>query len=136
MRKITEIIIHCSATREGVYYDEVDIDRWHRNLGWKEIGYHYVVLLNGQIERGRAEKDYGAHCYGHNENSIGICYIGGLDNKLEAKDTRTPLQKIALITLLKKLKEDYPEAKILGHRDTGAQKECPCFDAIKEYENI
>lgn len=136
MRKITEIIIHCSATKEGVLYRAKDIDEWHRKLGWKGIGYHYVINIDGLIEIGRKEVEIGAHCYGHNENSIGVCYIGGLDKEGKPKDTRTNMQKASMINLLKGLKRAFPDAKIIGHRDTGAQKECPCFDAITEYKYL
>lgn len=136
MREINEIIIHCSATREGVYYNARNIDEWHKALGWKKIGYHYVVLLDGKVEKGREEEVIGAHCFGHNEESIGICYVGGLDSFRNAKDTRTPQQKIALRELLYELKNKYKDAKIIGHRDTGTQKDCPCFDTINEYKNL
>lgn len=57
-----------------------DIDRYHRSLGWKCCGYHYVIPTDGTIEAGRPEELVGAHCKHHNSHSIGICYIGGLDN--------------------------------------------------------
>ena len=133
MRPITEIIIHCSATPEGRPHTAVQIDAWHRRRGFTCIGYHYVILLDGTIETGRPVTQYGAHCTGHNMNSIGICYIGGMtkDNKTP-KDTRTPAQKAALLQLLKSLKAQYPIATIHGHRDFAA-KACPSFDATAEY---
>jgi len=137
MRKITEIIIHCSATAEGKDFSVKDIDRWHRQRGWAGCGYHYVVRLDGTVETGRSEQTVGAHCYGHNKNSIGVCYIGGLatDGKTP-KDTRTTAQKAALYALLKKLKTKYPKARIYGHRDFNPQKACPSFDAYEEYEQM
>ena len=136
MRKITEIIVHCSATPEGQNFTAEDIDRWHKQKGWQGIGYHYVIYLDGSVHKGRNEEIIGAHCLGHNAYSIGVCYIGGLDKWTKApKDTRTDAQKQALIDLLKSLKEKYPNAIIYGHRDF-SKKDCPCFDAKNEYKNI
>ena len=135
MRNINKIIVHCSATKEGKAFNVADITRWHKQRGFATIGYHYVVLLDGTIQQGRAEMTMGAHCKGHNANSIGICYIGGLDENGKSKDTRTPEQKKALLELLKRLKKDYPNATIHGHREF-ANKDCPCFDAKNEYKTL
>lgn len=128
MRKITKLIIHCSATPEGRDYTVADIDRWHRARGFKGIGYHYVIYRDGSVHPGRAVEVIGAHCTGQNANSIGICYIGGLaaDGKT-AKDTRTPVQKEALRKLVAELKAKYPGVTVHGHREF-ANKACPCFD--------
>ena len=135
MRQITEIIIHCSATLIGKNYTVEDIDKWHKAKGWKGIGYHYVIYLDGSVHKGRPEEEIGAHCKGHNSNSIGICYIGGLDEFGEPEDTRTDKQKEALIVLLKALKAKYPATTIHGHREFAA-KACPCFDAKEEYKSL
>ena len=137
-RQITDIIIHCSATPEGKDYTIQDIRRWHKQQGWSDIGYHYVVYRNGHIEPGRDVDIAGAHCEGHNAKTIGICYIGGVarDGKT-AKDTRTLAQKAALLSLLTDLKALYPQARIVGHRDYDTKgKACPSFDAKTEYKKI
>ena len=136
MRKITLIIVHCSANKAGSALRMADIDRYHRSLGWNGCGYHYVIPTDGAIEQGRPEDVKGAHCKNHNCHSIGVCYIGGLaaDGK-SPKDTRTEAQKAALLKLLKDLKRLYQNAKIRGHRDF-ANKACPSFDATKEYRTI
>jgi len=134
-RKINYIIIHCSATKEGEVFHASDIDRWHKERGWNKIGYHYVICLDGTIEKGRDENEVGAHCKGMNQNSIGICYIGGLDKNGKPKDTRTDKQKAALWTLLKQLKEKYPNIEVYGHNDF-AHKACPCFCAHNEYSDL
>ncbi|MCH5347505.1 MAG: N-acetylmuramoyl-L-alanine amidase, partial [Muribaculaceae bacterium] len=78
MRKISKIIVHCSATPAGREVSVAEIDRWHRARGFNEIGYHYVIGLDGQVHRGRAVEKVGAHCSGQNAESIGVCYIGGV----------------------------------------------------------
>ena len=135
-RKITEIIVHCSATPEVKDFTVADITRWHKQRGFRTIGYHYVVYRDGSVHIGRPEGEIGAHCVGHNAVSIGICYIGGLaaDGKT-AKDTRTKQQREALLMLLRHLRKKYPNAKIYGHRDFAA-KACPSFDARKEYASL
>lgn len=136
MRKITEIIVHCSATPEGRPHTVGEIRAWHKQRGFKDIGYHYVIYLDGSIHAGRQESVIGAHCTGHNRNSIGVCYIGGMDKAMkQAKDTRTEAQKKALVQLLKQLKKKYPGARIYGHRNFAA-KACPSFDAKKEYQDL
>lgn len=134
MRKIDKIIIHCSATPRGRDVKAAEIDRWHRERGFKCIGYHYVIGIDGSIERGRDETIVGAHCKGQNGGSIGICYVGGLssDGKV-AMDTRSDEQRVAMTRLVMELRERYPGAKVYGHRDFAA-KECPCFDVHREFE--
>ncbi len=142
-RIINEIIVHCSATREGFDYTVSDITKWHKQRGFSTIGYHYVVYRDGSIHTGRDINISGAHCDGHNSHSVGICYIGGLENRLNPKtgkydipkDTRTAEQKASLLKLLSQLRSLYPSAKIRGHRDF-ANKACPSFDATKEYKTI
>lgn len=136
MRKVKEIIIHCADTPEGRDDKAADIKRWHLARGFNDIGYHYVVDLDGTIEPGRDIANQGAHTTGHNAESIGICYIGGADAETrEPKDTRTEAQKESLRLLLKYLRAKYPEAKIYGHRDFAA-KACPSFDAKEEYKDL
>ena len=135
MRKITKIIVHCADTPEGRNDTAADIRRWHKARGFNDIGYHYVVDLDGTIEPGRDVTIAGAHTTGHNADSIGVCYIGGADTDMKPKDTRTEEQKTALRLLLKYLVQKYPGAKIYGHRDF-ANKSCPSFDAKTEYAKI
>lgn len=133
MRTITLIIVHCSANREGCTLRMADIDRYHRSLGWKGCGYHYVIPTDGTIEVGRAEEVVGAHCKNHNKHSIGICYIGGLsaDGKTPC-DTRTAAQKHTLKQLLDELRQRYPKAIVVGHCDLDPRKpDCPGFKAAE-----
>ena len=135
-RRINEIIVHCTATPEGRDYTVADIRQMHKAQGWVDIGYHYLVYRDGSIHEGRNVDLVGAHCQGHNAQSIGVCYVGGVarDGKTP-KDTRTQAQKDALVHLLMQLVCLYPDATIRGHRDFAA-KACPSFDATKEYKNL
>ena len=136
MRLINKIIIHCTATPEGRAHTVSDVDRWHKERGFSEIGYHYLIGLNGEIWKGRSIEKVGAHTTGYNTNSIGIAYVGGMTEDMKsAKDTRTPEQKESLLKLLTELKATYKDAKIYGHRNF-ANKACPSFDAKKEYREI
>lgn len=137
MRNITLIVIHCSAVTPWQQSSAADIDRWHRQRGWKYgIGYHYVVRRDGTVETGRPLAMIGAHCKGHNEHSIGICYEGGLDAQGRPADTRTLAQRIALRALVTQLHKDYPKALIVGHNVLDPMKSCPCFDAVAEYSDL
>lgn len=136
MRKIDKIIVHCSATIEGQDIKTRTIRDWHvLGNGWDDIGYHYVIELDGSLHVGRAEDIVGSHCKGHNSESIGICYVGGLDKNGRPKDTRTDAQKSTMLSLIKRLKAKYPSAIVYGHNDFSS-KACPCFDAKEEYKNV
>ena len=134
-RKITEIIVHCTATKEGKNITVEDVRRLHKKKGWSDIGYHFLIYLDGAVHAGRSIDVVGAHTKGHNAYSIGVCYVGGLDTSGKAKDTRTAAQKKSLLALLTELKTRYPNATIHGHNEF-ANKACPCFNANEEYKNI
>ncbi len=148
-RKINKIVVHCSATKEGKDHTVEDIKHWHKQRGFADIGYHYVIYRDGSVHKGRPESIAGAHVQGHNRDSIGVCYIGGLDANGKAKDTRTEAQRRTLVVLLRSLKAKYPNARIVGHRDLSPDlngngkvdrwewmKECPSFDAEEEYKYL
>lgn len=136
MREITEIIVHSTATPKGMRATAKDIDKWHRQRGFDRIGYHYVIGHNGLIEKGRQDFEIGAHCKGHNAESIGIAYVGGINENKQSADTRTISQKQALVTLIKQLLKQYPTIKkISGHKDY-CNTACPSFDATAEYQHL
>ena len=136
MRQINKLIVHCSATREGQNVTVDTIRDWHLARGWTDIGYHFYIDVEGNIQKGRDISKIGAHTKGQNRNSIGICYCGGVEvDGKTPKDTRTEEQKNSLLAVLRTLKAMYPKAIIHSHRDY-ANKACPSFDATSEYENI
>lgn len=156
MKTIDSIIIHCSATKAGQDLRAKDIDRMHKQRGFNQIGYNFVVDLDGTIENGRPLSIDGAHCNtkgfsdsSYNKHSVGVCYIGGLDSDGKPSDTRTDWQKVSLRNLVAKLCKEYPIIEVLGHRDTSPDlngngeiepfeyiKVCPCFDVQKEFSNF
>jgi N-acetyl-anhydromuramyl-L-alanine amidase AmpD len=133
MRDIIKIIIHCAATPNGKSFSVYDIDKWHWDRGFRRsakpqddlrglnsVGYHYIITLSGEVQQGRTEGEVGAHAFGHNHDSIGVCLIG--TNKF------TRSQWWALRDLVRDLEERYGITKIVGHRDLpGVNKECPGF---------
>ncbi len=135
-RSINEIIVHCTATPEGKEYSVADIRRWHLKRGFSDIGYHYVIHLDGSLELGRDADLSGAHCTNHNAHSIGVVYVGGVATDAKTpKDTRTAAQKAALASLLTDLHRLYPKATLHGHREY-ANKACPSFDVHRDYDHI
>jgi len=149
MRKINYLVVHCSASKTGQKVTVAEIEKWHKARGFKKIGYHYVIYEDGSIHIGRTLEESGAHVSGYNANSIGICYVGGLNISGKPADTRTDAQKETLLRLLKELKAKFPNATICGHRDFSEDKNdngtiepfewlkaCPCFDAKAEYRNL
>ncbi len=137
MKDVLYIVVHCTATRLSQRVTIDDIDRWHKARGFAQIGYHWYIDREGTIHQGRSEKLAGAHVRHYNQHALGVCYEGGLDEKGKPADTRTPEQKAALWFLLEDLHRDYPNAKIVGHRDfPNVAKQCPCFNVQKEFATL
>ena len=137
MRKINKIIIHCTATPEQREVSVETIRKWHLQRGFNDIGYHYVIDLQGGVHIGRPIEKIGAHCSGQNRGSIGICYVGGMSKDMKkAKDTRTQAQKDSLIKLMHELIYKYnKDMTIHGHNEY-ANKACPSFIVKEEYANL
>lgn len=145
MRKVDLIVIHCSATKPGMKLTPEALDRMHRERGFHGCGYHFYIDRDGIIHTMRPMERIGAHARGYNAHSIGICYEGGLDERGQPKDTRTPQQKHSLRVLVRVLAHDYKVTRIVGHRDLSPDlngdgmiepwewmKVCPCFEVKKE----
>lgn len=127
MRKINKIIVHCTATPEGREHDVEEIRRWHKKRGWSDIGYHWLIRIDGMIRPGRPETRMGAHCKNHNADSIGLVYVGGMDTDMNPKNTMNPEQETAMVNLIQSLQEKYPGATVHGHNEFSS-KACPSFD--------
>ena len=131
MRPIDIIIIHQTGTPTGTVES---IDRYHRSLGWAEIGYHYVIYRDGSIHKGRANSEIGAHCKGDNATSIGVCCVGVGDALPVGAGYMTQAIWDGLLTLVRQLMSAYsiPITWVVGHRERPSGREqgktCPGFD--------
>lgn len=125
------LILHCSATRYNRDYTVEHLLRDHKARGFRTVGYHFYVRRDGSITQHRRLLEVGAHCRPYNRCSIGICYEGGLNEKGQPADTRTPEQTARLKELFTRLHRLFPRAVVRGHRDMPGSipKECPCLDA-------
>lgn len=142
------IVFHCSATKPGQNIGAAEIDGWHKDRGWRGIGYHLVIRRSGRIEPGRPLNDVGAHVKSHNYESVGVCMIGGIDDAGKPANNFTEAQWKSADIVAHYLRAMYPTAKILGHRDLSPDldgdgiieqhewlKDCPCFDALHRWEH-
>lgn len=131
MRRIDEIVVHCSATPPNIDIGAAEIREWHQGRGWRDIGYHFVIRRDGTIERGRPLEQPGAHVARHNANSIGICMVGGVSKLQDPEPNYTDAQWAMLYAVVVALVLRHPNARVMGHRDfPGVAKACPCFDVM------
>lgn len=128
MATITHVVVHYSATYGDEAVTAADIDRIHKQFGWKGIGYHWFIRRDGTVEQGRPESHVGAHDGG----KIGICWAGGLDRATgpdKGMKNITQAQEAALIAKIKDVLKRHPGATVVGHRDLAATQ-CPAFDVL------
>ena len=133
------IIVHCAATQpdwmkgDSIQRQVDEITKWHKDRGFRTIGYHIVIGRNGEVADGRALGTTGAHAKGHNSD-IGICLIGGFGSDADdiATDHFTAPQLNALYRTIKDLQEKYGirTDKIIGHNRISS-KACPGFRVQK-----
>lgn len=126
MRQINRIIIHAADTPADMDIGADTIRRWHvKERGWSDIGYHFVIRRSGLVETGRLIEEQGAHVRGENEDSIGICLVGGRPDC-----NFTFAQYVAMLDLIGDLAHRYniPLVAVSGHRDWDSGKTCPTFD--------
>jgi N-acetylmuramoyl-L-alanine amidase len=133
MREIKRVILHCTATTEGKDYSVETIRKWHLKRGWSDIGYHYLIYLDGSINLGRPVFKQGAHVKSENKDSIGIAYVGGVDKDGEPKDTMTLYQDIAFMRLFEALSVTFGKLDLHGHNEF-SNKACPSFDVQEKYK--
>ena len=134
MRPLDKSILHCSATREGQHITVDTMRHWHLKRGWKDIGYHYVIYIDGSVHEGRPIEQVGAHTQGQNTGSIGICYVGGVEKDGKTpKDTLNELQEMAMVNLINELRDEYGELSLHGHNEFAA-KACPSFKVYEKFD--
>lgn len=134
MRTATDyIVIHCAATPAKMDVDIATIAEWHKARGFKTVGYHYFIKRDGTRQTGRPINEIGAHVVGFNHNSVGVCMAGGMDkDDKQPEDNFTKEQWTNLYLTLRELREEFPRAVVVGHRDLDAGKACPSF-SVSEY---
>ncbi len=141
LNSVKYLVVHCAATPPSRDLGVAEIRAMHKQRGFNDVGYHYVIRRDGRVEKGRADSVVGAHVQGFNSVSLGICMVGGINAKGWSENNFTPEQFAALRQLLMTLKAKYTTAEILGHRDLSPDKnrdgkisrnewmkDCPCFD--------
>ena len=135
-RKSTDyIVIHCAATKASMDIGLTEIRKWHvQDNGGRDVGYHYIIRRNGEVELGRSIRDTGAHAAGYNHKSVSVCMVGGMAEDNSAENNFTAQQWTALLDLVKQLKSNYPDADVIGHNEI-SEKECPSFDVQKWKED-
>ena len=134
MRPIKRIILHCSATEAGKDFDVDDVRKWHKQRGWSDVGYHFVITLDGKVQMGRSWEMIGSHTQGHNSDSLGVCYIGGVKNG-KAEDTVTPEQDKSIRNLIAALRTIFGPLSLHGHNEF-ANKACPSFKVKEKYPEL
>lgn len=147
MRKIERIFVHCTAGSQKQTIEDLKAE--FRRKGWRNPGYHLVIMPSGRVERLLSDEQISNGVQGYNSTAINVAYVGGIDENGKGVDNRTPEQKKSLISVLSELKKKYPDAEILGHRDISPDtngngivdpweriKECPCFNAKEEYKSL
>lgn len=129
---ITHLTIHCAATPEGRDIRASSIEQWDiAKFGQKS--YHWIVELDGNKHRSLDDYTRGAHVHLHNSGNIGVCYVGGCDVHMNAKDTRTEAQHQALREIVADYEARHPGIIVRGHRDwPDVHKDCPSFDVATE----
>jgi len=125
------IVVHCSATRPSQDIGVRDIRLWHKQQGWLDVGYHFIIRRDGTVETGRPSDVVGSHVKNHNSNSVGVCMVGGVDDKLKPENNFTAEQWAALNQVVAKLEALYPMATIKGHNDFDKGKACPSFNVAE-----
>ena len=144
MRKITELIVHCTATPPNFMPNATpaqrvdEVRRWHvEDNAWSAVGYHFLVDRGGQLLNGRPISKAGAHVKSHNSDTIGVSLFGGKGGTKDQafEDNFTPKQGETLRKLINRLQSEYgPDLKISGHHEY-ANKACPCFDVRRWLNN-
>lgn len=136
MRRITHLVVHCTATSQGATVAAIQ-RHWREVLGWRNPGYHIIVMPDGTPIRLAPDTATANGVAGHNATSLHVSYIGGINAQGRPMDNRTMEQKATMADILRNWKRQHPHAIIQGHRDfPGVRKACPSFNAKEEYKNL
>lgn len=127
IRVINKVVVHCSATHPDMDIGAAQIRQWHIHRGWSDIGYHVVIRRSGFVEMGRPIEMVGAHTKGHNQDSVGVCLVGGINDNGDPDSNFTLEQLIALKGCINAYREKFGNIAVHGHRDF-SDKACPSFD--------
>lgn len=126
-RPVNRLFIHCAATPPTMDIGAKEIRKWHKDKGWSDIGYHWVIRRNGKIEDGRPINKVGAHVKGYNTGSLAICMIGGVDIEMNPTPNFTDKQWHTLELMVRSIKAQIPHITIHGHNEFDHGKACPSF---------
>lgn len=125
LRKISKVYFHCSAYLGkdfmGLNLAE-QIEKWHLARGFSEIGYHFVIDLEGTLIEGRSLEKIPAAQAGHNSGSIAICLDGLKKTDFTQEQFRT------LNKLVDKIHSVDNTITFHGHCEVDPNKSCPVFD--------
>lgn len=134
MREFKRIILHCTATPPDMHVDAEKIREWHTSppRNWSDIGYHYVIHRDGTLEQGRPIMKQGAHVKGHNADSVGVAYAGGVDDTNKPEDNMTVKQEMTFLLLVRSLRTVFGDMTLHGHNEFAA-KACPSFNVREKY---
>lgn len=125
------IVIHCAATKPSMDIGLREIRMWHKQQGWLDVGYHFIIRRDGTVEEGRPIDVVGSHVKNHNSNSVGVCLVGGVDEKMKPEANYTDAQWASLVAVVSDLQAKYPTASVKGHNEFDAGKACPSFNVQK-----
>lgn len=124
-----KITLHCSATPSGKKVAVDVIRSWHKQRGWHDIGYHFVIQPDGLIEEGRPSKYVGAHVHKANYKNLGICLIGNY------KFTQQQFTSLDTLLGILHLQHDIPKWAVWGHKEFESAevqgKTCPNMDMMR-----
>ena len=121
------ITVHCTATTANLDIGAREIRQWHLARHWRDIGYHFVIRRNGEIETGRPIYEVGAHVKEHNKGNLGVCLVGGTDADKRPQDNFTLAQRKSLFRLIEQLQTLYgiTDDHVKPHHEWNSNKACP-----------
>lgn len=137
MRNIKTIVLHCTATKPDHDVEISHVREWHvKGNGWRDVGYHWLIKLDGTVEAGRPFHQVGAGVKGHNANALHVAYVGGLDDDGVPADTMTDDQVAAWYQLATSLVRVIGPMDLKGHNDFTDDKACPSFKVSEKFTQL